>query len=245
MNALCEVWFKNSKQPSPADHKNLNAILDQAVERYKELTDEEQETFKGQLVSFRSLYAFLSQVIPYQDSDLEKLYTYLRFLLSKLPRRADGPGYQLEDQVSLQYYRLQKISEGAISLKAGEPEPLYGPTEVGTGLSREEKVQLSLLIYRLNERFGTEFTQADEWFFDQVAETAMSNGKLQEAAKVNSLENFTYVFEKMLTRLFIERMEGNDEIFSKLMNDPDFRKVASQYLVKEVYTPINKEDNKL
>lgn len=244
VNALCEVWFKNSKQPSPADHKNLNAILDQAVERYKELTDEEQESFKGQLVSFRSLYAFLSQVIPYQDSDLEKLYTYLRFLLSKLPRRADGPGYQLEDEVGLQYYRLQKISEGAISLKVGEPEPLYGPTEVGTGLSREEKVQLSLLIDRLNDRFGTEFTQADELFFDQVTETAMANVKLQEAAKVNSLENFTYVFQKMLTGLFIERMEGNDEIFSKLMNDPNFRKVASEYLVKEVYNRINKEADK-
>jgi hypothetical protein len=29
------------------------------------------------------MYGFLSQVIPYQDSDLEQLYTYLRFLLTK------------------------------------------------------------------------------------------------------------------------------------------------------------------
>ena len=60
------------------------------------------------------MYGFLSQVIPYQDSDLEKLYTYLRFLLTKLPRRESELSQHLEDEIELQYYRLQKISEGQI-----------------------------------------------------------------------------------------------------------------------------------
>lgn len=85
-----------------------------------------------QLVSFRNLYAFLAQVIPYKDSDLEKLYTYARFLLLKLPRRSSGPGYEIEDEVALRFCRLQKISEGTIDLNQGEAEPLKGPTEVGT-----------------------------------------------------------------------------------------------------------------
>lgn len=46
----------------------------------------------GKTQAFRNLYAFLSQVIPYQDSDLEKLYTYLRYLVLKLPKRKNGPG---------------------------------------------------------------------------------------------------------------------------------------------------------
>lgn len=238
VDALCEIWYKNRKDPTPADHKHMNANLDAAVERYNGLEDEDKELFKGQLISYRNLYAFLSQVIPYQDSGLEKLYTYLRFLLSKLPRRADGPGYQLEDEVDLQYYRLQKISEGSIDLSKGEPEPLKGPTEVGTKSSKDEKVQLSLLVDKLNERFGTEFNKADELFFDQVAEAAILNDRLREAAKANTLENFNPVFEKMLEGLFIERMEGNEEIFTKLMNDDKFRDVAAGYLVKEVYSRI-------
>lgn len=235
---FCEIWFKNRKEPTPADHKNMNAILDAGVERYKALEDADQELFRGQVTSFRNLYAFLSQVIPYQDSSLEKLYTFLRFLLSKLPRRAEGPGYQLEDDVALQYYRLQKISEGSIDLSGGEAEPLKGPTEVGTKESKEERVHLSLLVDRLNERFGTVFNKADELFFDQVTEAAILNERLQDAAKVNSLENFNYVFEKMLEGLFIERMEGNEEIFTKLMNDDQFRNIAAGYLVKEVYSRI-------
>ena len=65
----------------------------------------------------RNLYGFLSQVIPYQDSDLEKLYAYGRFLLSKLPRRSLGPQYHFDDEVALKFYRLEKLSDGAIDLK--------------------------------------------------------------------------------------------------------------------------------
>ncbi len=83
-----------------------------------------------QFVNFRNMYGFLSQVIPYQDSDLEKLYTCLRFLLTKLPRRDSGTGIHIEDEVELQYYRLQKISEGQIDLKPGAGQPFKGPSKV-------------------------------------------------------------------------------------------------------------------
>jgi len=234
VNALCDVWYKNVSEPTAGDHKKMNSILDVAVERFKTLTDEQKEEFKSNIVGFRNLYSFLSQVIPYQDSDLEKLYTYLRFLYLKLPKRTTNR-YELEGEVALKYYRLQKISEGSIDLTAGEPEPLYGPTDVGTAKIKEDRVRLSTLVDQLNDRFGTEFTLADQLFFDQVIETALSNEKIQEAAKVNTLENFMYFFEKMLEGLFIERMEGNEEIFTKLMNDDKMMKVASKQVGKDVW----------
>ena len=235
VNAFCEVWFRNRHEPTATDHQKINAILDQAVERYKERDEEDQELFKGQLVSFRKLYAFMAQIIPYQDSGLEKFYTYGRFLLSKLPRGTDDPVFELDDDVALKFYRLQKISEGSIDLTAGEADPLKGPTEVGTGKSHEDKITLSSLIEELNERFGTEFTPADQLFFDQVKETALNNEILKEAANANTIENFSYVFDKMLEGLFIDRMEGNEEIFTKVMNDDKFRDVAKDHLLKQVY----------
>ena len=70
----------------------------------------------------------------------------------------------------LEYYRLQKISEGSIPLNDGEATALDGPSEVGSGLVREQEVPLSQLIYIVNERFGTDFNQADQLFFDQIVE---------------------------------------------------------------------------
>lgn len=238
VNQVCEIWFKNRKEPTASDHRNMNAVIDLAVVRFNALDQGERELLRGKLNSFRNLYAFLSQIVPYQDSDQEKLYTYLRLLIPKLPKRADDNPFQLSDEVELQFYRLQKISDGTIDLSEGEAQPLKGPTEVGSASSKDEDVQLSLLIDKLNERFGTDFTKADELFFDQVVEVATGKERLREAARANTLDNFALVFNSMLEGMFIERMDGNEQIFAKLMNDDRFRQAAADGLVKRVYDTI-------
>jgi len=188
--------------------------------------------------SIRNLYGFLSQVIPYQDSDLERLYVFLRHLTAKLPRRRSGPVYQFDDEVRLEYYRLQKISEGSISLHEGEARPLDGPKEVGSGLVRDEAVPLSQLIDLVNERFGTDFNQADQLFFDQIVEAALTDDGLRQAAAVNPEDKFELVFRNLLERLFVERMDQNEEIFVKYMNDPVFREIVSSWMASQAYRKL-------
>ena len=237
IKAFCAVYFKPRRKETVHDHAQMNGILDQAVERFKARPEEEREAVKTLLVNFRNMYAFLSQVIPYQDTDLEQLYTYLRFLLTKLPKREDEPGYHLEDEVELQYYRLQKISEGQIDLSTGDGKPLKGPSDVGTG-QEDQQILLSELIDILNERFGTNFSQADQLFFDQIQEEAIESDTLQKAAATNSKDDFRYVFEKAFEGLVIDRMDGNEEIFGKLMSDAEFRKLAVEHMLHKVYTAL-------
>ncbi|MDF9826368.1 type I restriction enzyme R subunit [Ereboglobus sp. PH5-10] len=237
--AFCEVYFKSGRKETAREHAAMNGILDKAVERFKANTEETREELKTLLVNFRNMYGFLSQVIPYQDSDLERLYTYLRFLLTKLPRRNTGPGYDFGDDVELQYYRLQKISEGQIALNTGDGSPLKGPSDVGTGQD-DKAVKLSELIDILNERFGTDFTQADQLFFDQIQEEAIGSETLKKAAAANTKEDFRYVFEKAFEGLVIDRMDGNEDIFNKLMSDGDFRKLALEHLLHNVYEMLRK-----
>lgn len=244
IKAFCAVYFKPRRKITVYDHAEMNGILDQAVERFKERPEEEREAAKTLFVNFRNMYAFLSQVIPYQDSDLEKLYTYLRFLLTKLPRRDSETVIHLEDEVELQYYRLQKISEGQIDLKPGEAQPLKGPSDVGTGRD-DEDIRLSELIDILNERFGTDFTQADQLFFDQIQEEAVESESLRKAAAANSKEDFRYVFEKAFEGLLIDRMEGNEEIFGKLMSDKDFRDMTVEHLLGRVYKELKRDVDKV
>jgi len=203
--------------------------------------EEAQEEFRSLLFAFRGLYAFLSQVIPFADSDLEKLYTYTRFLAAKLPRRAIGPQYNFDDDVALKYYRLQKISDGSIVLEPGVSGELKGPTAVGTGMSGDEEVELSELIDILNERFGTDFKPADQLFLDSVREDAVANEALRQAAAANSIDNFKYIFGKALEGLFIDRMEQNEEIFAKFMNDPNFQRLVEEHLRRQVYDQIRAE----
>jgi len=238
VTAFAEVWYRGRRDHSASDHRAMNAVLDAVVERFRDRAEEEREEFRGQLTAYRNLYAFLSQIIPYQDTDLERLYAFARNLLAKLPPPGDGKAFVLDDEVGLRFYRLQQVHEGSIGLSEGEPEPLKGPTDVGTARAKDEEVALSSLIDRLNERFGTDFTEADQLFFDQIRASAEKDENIAEAARANSFADFAAYLDLVLDELFIARMEGNEEIFSRVMTDTEFRSVAHQHLARELFERI-------
>lgn len=241
VNAFAEVWYRSKRDHSASDHRVMNAVLDAVVARFCDREEAEQEEFRGQLTAYRNLYAFLSQIIPYQDSELEKFYAFVRNLLSKLPPPGDGQAFALDDEVALRYFRLQQMTEGSINLGTGEAYPLKGPTDVGTSGVKEEAVPLSSLVEKLNERFGTDFTEADQLFFDQITASAEENEKIVEAARANNLPNFSAFLERMLDELFIDRMENNEDIFSRVMTDKEFRSAAHEHLAEEIFKRVREE----
>jgi type I restriction enzyme R subunit len=243
---FARVFYKPKEKQSPADHARMNACIDPAVKRYNALSVDDREEFKKTLVAYRNLYSFLSQIIPFHDSDLEKLYSYGRFLLTKLPKGDRGPIYDFNEDVALKYYRLQRTSNDiAIKLQPGKSEPVSGPTSVGTGLAHPDPVELSKLIDILNERFGTEFKPGDQLFFESIREDAVADEALRQAATANTMENFGYVFRKALENLFIDRMEQNEEITAKFMNEKDFQEAVSGHLMKQVYDQLRSQSEEL
>ena len=240
---FAEVWYRAKRDHSATDHRLMNAVLDAAVDRFQDRNEDEQEEFRGQLTAYRNLYAFLSQIIPYQDTDLERLYAFVRNLLAKLPPPGDGRVFVLDDEVALRFFRLQQMSEGSIGLLQGEADPLKGPTDVGTARAKDEEVTLSTLIERLNERFGTDFTDADQLFFDQIRASAENNENIAEAARANSFRDFAAYLDRMLDDLFIARMEGNEEIFSRVMTDTEFRSAAHEHLAGEIFRRVREQQD--
>ena len=241
VTAFAEVWYRVKREHSASDHRVMNAVLDAVVHRFGERVEEEREEFRGQLTAYRNLYSFLSQIIPYQDSDLEKLYTFVRNLILKLPPPGDGQKFELDDEVALQYFRVQQMTDGSIDLGSGEAYPLKGPTDVGTAGVKDEAVSLSSLVEKLNERFGTDFTEADQLFFDQIRASAEEDENIAEAARANNYANFAAYFDRMLDELFIARMEGNEDIFSRVMSDNSFRSAAHDHLAQEIFRRVREQ----
>ena len=244
VDRFCAVYFRPKRRRSARDHAEMNAALDPAASRFAERqrSDEnEAELLRGKIQAFRNLYGFLSQVIPYRDSDLERLYVFLRHLAGKLPRRRRGPAYRFDDEISLEYYRLQKISEGSIALGDGEARALDGPSEVGSGAVRERPVPLSQLIDIVNERFGTDFNQADQLFFDQIVEAAVGDESLRQAAAANPADRFALLSANLIGRLFVERMDRNEDIFVRYMNDERFRETVRDWMASEAYRRLRAE----
>ena len=94
----------------------------------------------------------------------------------------------------------------------------------------------------LNERFGTEFEEADKLFFEQIEAELMEDKTLQTQAKVNKLDTFKYAFEEMFVDKLIDRMDQNQEIFEKVLEDQSFGGLVKELMMKKVYARLNEND---
>ena len=243
---FCNIFFKSSKAMSVKQQAKLNAYIDPAVERYKQLPEEgskddvigtevTQDNFKHSIQVFTRLYSFLSQIMPFSDVELEKLFAYSRFLLKKLPRTNQQDRFKLGDEVALEYYRLQKIADSNIVLEDQAEYGLEGISESGIRMSKDEEEALSEIINVLNKRFSTEFAEADKLFFDQIEAELVKDENLSQQAKSNTIENFKYGFEDVFMDKLIGRMEQNQDIFTKMMDDKEFGGLVREYMLKKVY----------
>jgi hypothetical protein len=75
----------------------------------------------------------------------------------------------------------------------------------------------------------------------QMHETAFANEHPRQAVMDNTIENFEPVFNKHLENLFVERMNGNEEIFIRLMNNKAFRNIAAGCLMIAIYQQVNNQ----
>ena len=116
---FAKVFFLPSHQKQAKNHPLLTKELQPAVGRFRQLSEDDQEKFRDRLGAYVRLYVFMSQIISYADSDLEQLAAFARKLL---PNLGDGLDDQirLEGDVELEFYRLQRVSSGAIELGDGE-----------------------------------------------------------------------------------------------------------------------------
>jgi type I restriction enzyme R subunit len=229
------------KKRSPTDKAALNNIIDKAIERFKSLEAESREDFSSKTKKFLRLYSFVIQITPFTDVELHKLYIYLSFMVKKLPKRINEK-VDLLDEVALEYYTNKKIFEGSLSLDPGaDCKPLTPAQYAGSGKKEDEKEELSSIIERLNQRFGTEFTKADMLSVEQIKEDFARDEDLVQKAKTNNIDDFKYAFSKAFMDKVVDRMGNNEQFFTRILDDEEFRSALMDYMLAETYERLREE----
>jgi type I restriction enzyme, R subunit len=238
VEAFARIFYLPADKQNPSDHARMEKHLQPAVDRFKALDEEHKETFYEKITAYVNFYAFISQIIPYSDAELEMVYSFGRYLIPRLDLGDDKPNPHPEREVSLQYYRLEKALTGAILLEEGDSEGVKSPTAVGTGKARDEDKPLSEIIATLNDRFGTDFSEEDRLFFEQIKEKACKDDRVIQTALANTLDKFELGIRKILEGLMMQRMSENDGIVTRYMDDTDFQKTIFPILAREIYKGV-------
>jgi len=132
--------------------------------------------FKGDMGAFQRLYAFLSQIFDYGNTDIEKRAIFYRRLVPLLDFGREREGVDLS-KIVLTHHNLRNEGQRQLPL-GGEGPKLKPPTEAGSGSVQEkEKARLAEIIQRVNDLFTGDLTDDDQL----VYVNNVIKGKLLEA----------------------------------------------------------------
>jgi len=213
-----------------ATQDKLHAALTPAVERYTAAPEADRATFRGHLADYVRLYAFLSQVVSFTDADLERLYVFGRLLLRKLPASREHLPVEVQRNIDLESYRLQKTSEGKIKLERGaaelEPAGPKGPT-----LPMPDDLEmLSKIIDELNRRFGADLGDEARTAIQQLEAKLEGDAALEASVRVNTPDNARLTFNTVLNDRLQDMMDSNFKFYKQVTDDPEFAKALLDWL---------------
>jgi type I restriction enzyme R subunit len=236
--------------------KNAEAAGDErGVEQAKATIDEikagigELQQFRKNLRSFVRVYEFMSQIVFYDDQDLEKLCVYARHLE---PHLRDENLHEDDidiAQLELTHYRLTKQKESAIRLGGGEGSPLDPPVPGGgSGPRTPEEKTLSEIVDGLNKIYGTEIQSSDQVQFAMgIAQKIIRQDDVMLQLDQHSPEQAMHgLYPNRVSEALLESMVENqtmvtsalesDESFKefawvlmKMLKEPDIRERLAQY----------------
>jgi type I restriction enzyme R subunit len=230
-----DVFFAGSAQ-SAGDLGKLQGAIKPALDRFLALPPERQELFKSTLARFNRIYAFVTQVCRLFDRDIHAFSIYARFLATLLPKGQNAL-VSMDDKVMLEYYRLEKDFEGEIALESA-PDG-FRPITGEAGRKEKKKDPLTVIIEKINEKYGTSFSEMDKVLL-QIQNDYASEEKWRSYAANNDQKTFMLLFEKDFPSMAASRYEKNEDFFVRMFSDPDMMRQVMETIGSMLYGRLKK-----
>ena len=230
--------------------KSLHSIIDTAVERFYEMEKKAKAAkdtksldglllFRKNVGAFVRAYDFLSQIIDYNDTDLEKRSIYYRCLAEKLKPQFREDPIDLS-AVVMTHYKLKDAGHRNLALNdADEPAGLKALSEVGTGLIHDkDAAYLRDIINRINELFEGELSDGDALsYFNTLLSKALENKVLAKQAAVNPLHQFKVSpdLEPAVHDAVVDCFDKNQSMTKQMLSNSAIMRGMTAMLAEAMY----------
>jgi type I restriction enzyme R subunit len=224
----------------------LHAILDNSSEIFRnDLTEEQQADFRAKVKTYVRLYIFLSQIVPFENPYLERLYIFLNHLQNKLG--GDTPidlAKGILDNIDMDSYRLQLEATTNIAMEQGdELKPI--PTDMRGGSSEPEMERLSNILQTFNDRYGTHFEDADKvrQMAENIANDVAKNQELITSLKYSDEQNARITSDKIVGEELLKHITTNFDLYKLYSDNKEFKEDFSAMMFGVVKELINRGIN--
>jgi type I restriction enzyme R subunit len=175
-----------------ADKAAADARKDEAAAQAAKDVLEALILFKNDMGAFNRLYAFLSQIFDYGNTDIEKRFLFYKLLIPLLDFGRERDSVDLS-KVVLTHHTLKNIGKRQLDLGQGKPPKLKPMDDTGSGSVQEkEKAYLNQIIEKVNGLFEGELSDDDQLVYVNgvLKGKLLENQTLVQQAVNNSKEQF-------------------------------------------------------
>ncbi len=193
--AIAPVADRLVKRYKAASVRKLAAVASNDEKAAHDARDELEALllFKNDIGAYCRMYSFLSQIIDYGATSVEKRFVFFRRLTPLLEFGREREGVDLS-KIALTHYGLKTHGKSPLALEEGEAPKLAPLNEAGSGsVNEKEKARLAEIIGCVNGLFEGELTDDDQLVYvnnvlkgkllelEELATRATNNTKAQFA----------------------------------------------------------------
>lgn len=235
--AFSKEYFDKKVQDEKAMGR-MTSVLKPVADRYNAKTPDERYQFRRDVRKFVKWYSYISQVVRMFDKDLHQEFVFCSYLIKLLPVEKVEM-VDIESKLKLEYYKLQKTFEGAITLE--ERKGAYAGGDSVGGKGENKKTPLDEIIAKINERYKGSFSEADRVLITALQDKLMKDDRLEKMAKTSDPQIFAdAVFPKAFSEVAQESYMESQEAYTSLFQDKTKYDTIMQVLAEFVYREMRK-----
>ena len=190
---------------------------------YERLKFEAKDKFRKETARYVKQYNFVSQIMTFTDTALEKFYLFAKLLLRQLPYEKQTLPLEVVEMIDMDKYRVQEEQNGRITL-AGDDGILKPSPDDGHRSKEAEKEKLKVIVQKLNDDYGIPFEEADR-VINAIKQKLADDEALRAAFKTNSIEFMRkQKLQDSIKDAFLSNADEFLSFMSKIETDPSFGK---------------------
>ena len=201
LDSFADIFFKSQSAQHHSDLVKLYAFMNPILDRLNEIEEAKRDEFRYQVVKFIESYGFLTHIVQYDDTKLEKLFVICKFMVNQdVLKDLSTQMPELKGDVSLQWYRLEKTHEGDVSVINGNGS-LIAKDSMRKAKNADVLTTVSAIVKLFNDKYGDlEITDADRIMVDDWLKSLENNPSLREIAQSNEFDDFYRTYVSKISR---------------------------------------------
>ncbi|EGK8034699.1 type I restriction endonuclease subunit R [Campylobacter upsaliensis] len=216
------------------DENKIHSKLDNMIKEYNAKSDDEKTKFYTKAKVYLREYAFLAQILPFNDIELEKLSILLKMLIAKIvPPRTEDLAKGILNNVDLNSIRIILESKKDISLSSnGEITPSSAD---GSSKKEVELERLSNIVREFNTKFGSVDFGTNEKIAKELMDLKDDIAKEQTFRdSLGDEQNARRLFADIFKIQYLQFFKRNKDFFTQLDNKEEFKERVSNVIYEMI-----------